>query len=235
MKFLLFSAALDTAEVDAVCRMSVVPSNARSSSYSGRTFYVCSEDCQKPFHTQPTVYYAESKTRTRGADLEYMRKAWGKMPFRRICEHVGLNAATVRSQARKLGLPLLVEKWDREKVKAGIRRAQRKGRLLHSGAVRIHSPKLYKAARKHLDSWQRAVEQAEIAYASVRRRGPFQSWSRRGSCATIRSLLDGAPSIPYRVLERRHSRLYAAARNHFGKLAERGPGGEALSVTLQDR
>ena len=52
-----------SAEVDPVCRMSVNPSTARESEYSGKRFFFCSEDCQKRFWSQPTAYYAQSKRR----------------------------------------------------------------------------------------------------------------------------------------------------------------------------
>ena len=159
---------------------------------------------------------AIAKTRTTRADLEYLRKVWGKVPLRRICAKVDLDAATVRAQARKLGLPLLVERWHARKVRAGIRRALSQGRALNSGAARVHSHKLYKAARAHFGSWGAAVEQAGVAYSSVRRIGPFEVWSKEKIRREIVALLAGGRSIPYRTLERRHSKLYAAARNYFG-------------------
>ncbi len=49
---------------DPVCRMMVDPTQARSTSYSGKDFFFCSEECQKRFQHQPTAYYARSKRET---------------------------------------------------------------------------------------------------------------------------------------------------------------------------
>lgn len=159
---------------------------------------------------------AEMKTLIRKSDLEYLKRHWGKKPLKVLTRRLGRDASTLRAQARRLGLPLKVESWNAEKVKRLIRRARREGRPLHSGGVRKDNPGLYKAGKYYFGSWEAAVTAAGLNYASVTRRAPFESWSRKRIVTEIRDLLRSGVTVDYRLLERRHSKLYAAARNHFG-------------------
>lgn len=49
--------------IDPVCGMSVdEKSAAATSSYKGKTYYFCSEDCKKLFDKQPDTYAKQSAT-----------------------------------------------------------------------------------------------------------------------------------------------------------------------------
>lgn len=160
---------------------------------------------------------AAEKTLVRDSDLRYLREHWGRVSLREMGERTGRDPATLRAQARRLGLPYLVERWDRAKVERMIRGMRRGRRPLTSGRVRTDDPGLYKAARYYFKSWRNAVTAAGIIYSTVALGGPFQSWSKRRIVNEIRTLMAGSGQLPaYRVLELRHSKLYAAARNYFG-------------------
>lgn len=159
---------------------------------------------------------AEQKTTIRKSDLEYLKTHWGRVPLKEIVRQVDHDPATVRAQARRLGLPLLVETWNPEKVKGMIRAARRAGRPLHSGGVRNDNPGLYKAGKYYFGSWEAAVNAAGIKYASIARRTEFESWSKKRIVREIRILQRSGVVLEYSLLERRYSKLYAAARNYFG-------------------
>lgn len=150
--------------------------------------------------------------------LEYIRKNWGRSPLSAITDHVGVHSSTVRDHAKRLGLSLYVRKWDRRKLIAEIRRAHRAGIPLHSGAARRLIPQVYRSARygKHFRSWKRAVEAAGLRYSRISRRAPFESWSPSRIRLEIRKLAGQGKHRGYAYLARYRSKLYAAARNHFG-------------------
>jgi Cu+-exporting ATPase len=51
--------------IDPVCGMSVdEKSAAATSSYKGKTYYFCSEDCKKIFDKQPDTYAKQAATTT---------------------------------------------------------------------------------------------------------------------------------------------------------------------------
>lgn len=159
---------------------------------------------------------ADQKTIIQKEGLEFVRKSWEKVPFKDIASRLRLHPTTVRAQARKLGLPLLVEKWTADKVTKLIRRVHQARGELHSGAIRESEPSLYKAARSYFGSWKEAVTAAGIPYSAVARREPFESWSKERILQEIRALRVRWGTVSYCLVERQYSKLYAAARNHFG-------------------
>jgi hypothetical protein len=159
---------------------------------------------------------ADRKTLMDDHALGYIRKMWGKLSVREITAYLGVNATTVRAHALKMGLGLLVERWDPSKILRGLRRAHRLGIPLNSGHARKLMGQLYKAAIKYFHSWKNALSQAGIVYETVARRAPFESWSEERVKAEIRELHQSGIRLDYSFLQARHSKLYAAARNHFG-------------------
>ncbi len=171
---------------------------------------------------------AESKVRVDRKDLEKVHAKWGKVRLSQLVRELGHEASTIRKHALSLGLPLLVGTWDQAKLIRSIRDARRRGEPLHSGAIRLSNYKMYKAASYHFGSWEKAIAAAGLSYARIARREPFETWSKPIILEKIRSLKAEGADLSYRALERRHSKLYAAARNHFGnwkaamKAAEKG-------------
>jgi hypothetical protein len=148
--------------------------------------------------------------------VDYIRRSWGKRSLKEITAYLGINATTVRAHARRLGLGLLIEKWDLGKVLRGIRRARREGIPLNSGYARVHLGHLYKAAIKYCRSWKNALGQAGLQYDRVALRGPFECWTQERIVAEIRELRRQGRDRDYAFIQAHQSRLYAAARNHFG-------------------
>jgi hypothetical protein len=146
---------------------------------------------------------------------DYIRKNWGRLSLKEITGYLGINPSTVRTHAMRLGLTLLVEKWTDAKVIRLLREARKLGRPLSSGEVRHQMGSLYKAAIKRFGSWKLALVRAGIAYEKVARRGPFETWTRDRIFSEIRSLALEGKERDYAHLPSYHSKLYAAARNHF--------------------
>lgn len=159
---------------------------------------------------------ANSKRVLTTRHLDYLKSHWGKRPLVEISSRLGINASTARAYAKQLGLPLFVKRWDKQQVLKEIRRARRNRQALHSGGIRVSSPRLYKAARSHFRSWKRAVSAAGLDYSQVARRAPFEHWTRDRIIREIEMLSRRRKHQDYRYLERFHSKLYAAGRNHFG-------------------
>jgi hypothetical protein len=152
--------------------------------------------------------------------VDFIRRNWGKIPLKQITSYLGIDASTVRAHALRLGLGLLVKKWDDTKIIAELQSARRQGLPLNSGEARQGLGPLYKAALKHFGSWMKALKKAEIPYEKVALRGPFESWSDDRVVREIRALKREAKERDYRHIQRHHPKLYAAARNRFGSWSE---------------
>jgi hypothetical protein len=150
-------------------------------------------------------------------ELEYIRKNWAKRPLSAIMDHLGVDASTIRGHAKSLGLPLYVQKWDGTKLISAILRAHRKGVPLHSASARKLIPQVYRSARKgkHFKTWKHAIEAAGLRYSQIARRRPFERWTSARIFQEIRALVRERRHLDYHFLQRKHSKLYAAARNHF--------------------
>jgi hypothetical protein len=146
----------------------------------------------------------------------YIRRHWGKKSLYEMVRYLGINASTIRAHARRMGLGLLVERWDLGKILRGLRKAHRLGTPLNSGHARKHLGQLYKAAIQYCGSWKRALAEAGISYEKVARRSALESWSRERIIAEIRELRLQGKDLDYAFLQARWAKLYAAARNHFG-------------------
>jgi hypothetical protein len=153
-------------------------------------------------------------------DLDYIRENWRKKSLKEITSYLGIGAPTVRVHARRMGLGLLVETWNRPKIVISLRRARRRGEALHSGSARHTMGRLYKAAIKHYGSWRKALEAAGISYDKVARRAPFENWSRDRILQEVRTLARSGRERDYVYIHQHHSKLYAAARNQFGNWRE---------------
>jgi hypothetical protein len=151
---------------------------------------------------------------------DYIRKNWGKVPLRDITRYLGINSSTARAHALRLGLGLLVDKWSDAKVLRLLREARKLGRPLSSGEARHQMGSLYKAAIKRFGSWKLALTRAGIPYDKVSRRRPFEVWTRERILEEIRVLNREGKDRDYVQLQTHHSKLYAAARNHFGNWAQ---------------
>lgn len=158
---------------------------------------------------------AERKVAVDHFALDYIRKNWGKIPLSKITAYLGIAPTTIRSHARRLGLAPYVESWSRPKIIASLRRARRQGHALHSGSARHKLGPLYKAAVKYFGSWRKALEEAGIPYEKVARRASFEKWSPDRILQELRSLANAGKEKDYAYIELHHSKLYAAARNHF--------------------
>lgn len=159
---------------------------------------------------------ADSKRIVLRRESEYIKATWGRCPLDTLSIKLRLNPSTIRTHAKRLGLPPLRRSWNRKSVLAELRRAYRLGRPLHSGAARRSSPQLYGAAHHHFGSWRKAVEAMGLRYLRIARRAPFERWSTRRILREIRHLITIGGHESYRFLERHHPKLYAAARNYFG-------------------
>jgi hypothetical protein len=159
---------------------------------------------------------AQQKILVDRIDLNYIRKNWGKRSLREITSYLGISASTVREHAHRMGLGRLVEIWNATKIIQSLRRAFRQGIPLHSGGARDTMRPLYKAALKRFGSWRNALVAAEISPEKVARRGPFESWSPDRIIREILALAKQGKERDFNHLETHHSKLYAAARNHFG-------------------
>jgi hypothetical protein len=102
--------------------------------------------------------------------VDYIRRHWGKISLKEITSYLGIDASTVRAHALRLGLGLLVEKWDAAKIIRLLRRARRLGLPLSSGEARNTLGPLYKASLSRFGSWKNALIQAGIPYEKVSRR-----------------------------------------------------------------
>jgi hypothetical protein len=152
--------------------------------------------------------------------VDYIRRNWGKLSLKEITTYLGINASTIRAHAVRLGLGLLVEKWSKAKILSSLRRARRLGLPLSSGEARKGMGPLYKAAGKWFGSWKNALTEAGIPYGKVARRGPFESWPDERIFREARALQREGKERDYNHLLQHHSKLYAAARSHFGSWAE---------------
>lgn len=159
---------------------------------------------------------AQSKQRILRFERAYILQQWGRSSLRTISNRLGVNPSTVQTHASRLGLPPLRQAWDREKVVTALRRARSEGRPLHSGGARHAIPLVYRAARQHFGSWGKAVESAGFSYQSIAKRKPFEHWSQMRIVEEIRRLAVRPQRLSYSHLNRHCSKLYAAARNHFG-------------------
>jgi hypothetical protein len=152
--------------------------------------------------------------------IDYIRRNWGKLSLKEITSYLGIDASTVRAHALRLGLGLLVEKWDGAKIVKSLRQARRLGLPLNSGEARREMGPLYKASIKKFGSWKKALMEAGIAYEKVARRAPFESWTEDRILREARALERIGRERNYAYLQEHHSKLYAAARNHFGSWSE---------------
>lgn len=146
----------------------------------------------------------------------YIRAHWGKVPLKEITRYLGIHPSTVRSHAARLGLGLLIERWTESKVLRLLRESQRLGVPLNSGEARRRLPPLYKATLRIFGTWKAGLTQAGIPYEEISLRGPFEKWNRGRILEEIRSLIREGRERDYRHLRFHHSKLYSAARNHFG-------------------
>jgi hypothetical protein len=148
--------------------------------------------------------------------LDYIRRHWGKLSLKEITSYLGINTSTVRAHAVRMGLGLLVERWNDPKILSSLRQEYRLGLPLSSGEARKRIGQLYKAALKHFRSWKNALGKAGIPYEKVALRGPFESWTKDRILQEARSLAREGKERDYPFLQQHHAKLYAAARNHFG-------------------
>lgn len=169
---------------------------------------------------------AKEKTLVCDSDLRYLREHWGRISLREMASRIGRDPATIRGQARRLGLPPLVESWDPSKVERMIRAMHRGGLPLNSGRVRTDEPGLYKAGRYHFRSWRNAVSAAGINYSDVALRGPFQRWSTHRIVREIKTLLSGPGRLPgprataFEALRGRAKLLWELAAGDAGRRKE---------------
>jgi hypothetical protein len=152
--------------------------------------------------------------------IDYIRRNWGKLSLKDITRYLGIDASTVRAHALRMRLGLLVEQWNEAKVIKALRRAHQSGVPLSSGEARKRIGPLYKAAVNWFGSWKKALAATGIRYDKVARRGPFESWSEGRIFREARALAKIGKERDYLYLQKHHSKLYAAARNHFGSWME---------------
>jgi len=148
--------------------------------------------------------------------VNYIRRKWGKVSLKEITDYLGINATTVRTHALRMGLGLLVEKWDKRKLILSLRQARRHGVPLSSGQARKRIGPLYRAAMKAFGSWRKALTAVGIPYETVTLREPFEAWTQERIFLEARRLHRDGKAREYAFLQRHHSKLYSAARNHFG-------------------
>jgi len=159
---------------------------------------------------------AEKKLLVDQHAVDYIRRHWKRQSLKEITSYLGINASTVRAHALRLGLGLRVEKWTGKKVLSALRRARRQGLPLSSGEARKSMARLYKAAISHFHSWKLALTKAGIPYEKVARRAPFETWTEDRIFNKAHALKQQGKERDYHYLQEHHSKLYAAARNHFG-------------------
>lgn len=159
---------------------------------------------------------AEQKVLVDRHATDYIRRHWGKTSLKEITRYLGVDASTVRAHAMRLGLGLLVEQWTDAKVLRLLKDSWKRGLPLSSGQARHRLAGLYKAAIRRFGSWKTGLERAGIPYREVSRRGPLERWTPGRILEEIRSLLKKGREEDYLYLRSNHSKLYAAARNHFG-------------------
>jgi hypothetical protein len=152
--------------------------------------------------------------------VDYIRRKWGKASIKEITLYLGISASTIRTHALRMGLGLLVEKWDKTKIITSLRQAQRLRVPLSSGEARKGIGPLYKAAIHEFRSWRNALTEAGISYETITRREAFESWTDERILLEARRLHQEGRVRDYRFLQRHHSKLYSAARNHFGSWSE---------------
>jgi hypothetical protein len=152
--------------------------------------------------------------------LAYIRKRWGKSPIREIMAYLGITATTIRAHARRMGLRELVTHWNPALIIREIREAKRRGLSLHSASARHALGPLYRAGIRYFGSWRKALSGAGISDLEVSLRGPFKSWSKDRILEDIERLIQEGAPLDYKSLQRDHTKLHSAARNHFGSWNE---------------
>lgn len=147
---------------------------------------------------------------------DYIRSHWGKASLKEITHYLGIHPSTVRAHAARLGLGLLIERWTESKVLRLLKESRSLGMPMNSGEARRRIPPLYKATLRIFGSWRAGLTRAGLPYEEIARRGPFEKWTRDRIAEEIRGLIREGMERNYGYLRSRHSKLYAAARNHFG-------------------
>ncbi len=88
--------------------------------------------------------------------------------------------------------------------------------LSHKSMARTH-PLLLAAARHHFDTYELALEAADIDYTQILK---MKRWTKRSIIQQLKALHRWGNDISYQALSQRHARLYNAARGHFGSYGE---------------
>ena len=99
--------------------------------------------------------------------------------WKNAIESAGLDYEQVRIKTRAHPV------WSREKIVRAIQRLVKAGAGINSNSVQLHHPRLYGAAIKYLESWQKAVESAGFDYSKVRVYQPARQWTREMIVAAV--------------------------------------------------
>jgi hypothetical protein len=106
-----------------------------------------------------------------------------------------------------------VRRWTEARVIAALRKLKRRGRDLSSTAMKLTHGRLYAAAQRHFETYERALAAIGIDPAAVSR---IQRWSKERVIKELRRRHRSGKSLSARVMHRQEPKLHAAAYRLFG-------------------
>ncbi|MFP4029659.1 MAG: hypothetical protein ACLFWL_17910 [Candidatus Brocadiia bacterium] len=109
------------------------------------------------------------------------------------------------------------ESWNREKVLRRIRERKRKGLPLNSKAMQEDDCRLFNAALKRFQGWDKALEAAGVDPDEVYKR---RRWSKQIIKKEIKNLGKEGEKLAAPAMRKQHSALYSAAVKYFGSWAQ---------------
>jgi len=105
------------------------------------------------------------------------------------------------------------ESWNKDKIIRRIKKRARKGQDLNSKAMQQEDCKLFNAALKRYDGWDKALQAAGLEPDQIYKR---QRWSKERIKKKIKALDRKRADLAAPAMRRDHSALYSAACKYFG-------------------
>jgi hypothetical protein len=128
---------------------------------------------------------------------------------------------TLRKALKAAGVPWSKRRiWDEERVVAEIRRLHEENADLSASRIAYSNTGLHQAAIKHCGSWNRAMSLAGIAPKEYSRnlKGPKQRWTKENVIDRLKELNGQGVEMSVKGIGTADSKLYLAARKHFGDI-----------------
>ena len=107
-----------------------------------------------------------------------------------------------------------LKKWDKNKIIKGIKKRNKTGSPLNSGAVQQADNNLISAAIRHFGSWKKAIEAAGFDYSKIRKHE--RKWNREKVIKEIQKIYKHGKPVNCASIKKSHNSLFNAAVRYIG-------------------